>query len=283
MIIVKLTGGLGNQMFQYATGRRAAIKNQTNLFFDGSEFHTPVDTTRGYALWPFKIVASEWMKPKNFFARLFAPKLCMFREKSHDFDPEVLEISDNTYLDGFWQSENYFLDVQKAIRRELSLKVSMGKEAMVVLKKIKTCSNPVSLHVRRGDFAYRPITKKYHGFLSMDYYQEAVLQILSKTQKPVFFIFSDDPEWVKKHLRLKFPKIFVSGKTRDWEDLTLMSYCQHHITANSSFSWWGAWLGKNPDKIIVAPKRWFRCKEISTFGLLPPKWITLWKNHWYQS
>ena len=200
------------------------------------------------------------------------------REKHQHFDPDLLNASDYVYLDGFWQSEKYFSDIEEILRQEFTLKLPQSALFDQISEAIaSTC--PVSLHIRRGDMANNPETNRLHGTCSLDYYDRAVQHIAKHVSQPHFFIFSDDPIWVKEHLNLSFPSTLVSygSSLHDYEELHLMSRCHHHITANSSFSWWGAWLNPKPDKIVITPKKWFGdfADDHDTKDLIPDNWLRL--------
>ena len=137
--------------------------------------------------------------------------------------------------------------------------------------------NAVSLHVRRGDYAADPVVTSMHGLCPLDYYDRAVEYVLGRVSDPAFFLFSDDPDWVREHLKLRGSVSVVdhNGPDSGSEDLRLMSLCRHHIIANSTFSWWGAWLDPRPDKLVIAPKRWFADESLDTSDLLPAGWVKL--------
>lgn len=236
MVIVKLKGGLGNQMFQYAYGRNLALKRKTILKLDKSFLRRRFwqkalgVTPREYELGEFNIKA-EFAKP--------------------DFRPR---------LKGYWQNEKYFKDIRPILLKDFTLKKKTKN--FLKFKKLISGVNSVSIHVRRGDYVKRKVTGNYHGVLDLDYYRQAVEIIRKKVKKPRFFVFSDDPTISN-----------FSGLTNS-EELILMSLCKHQIIANSSFSWWGAWLNRNPAKIVIAPQRWFRAK-IDDFEIVPQPWIKL--------
>jgi len=295
MIITKLIGGLGNQMFQYAAGRRAAYVNNTELKLDISGYkHQKNLTKRQYLLNIFNIhekFASPieiflLTFPERFFIRkhltLFHKLTSRFCKQKYisqiplQFDQRALAIKNNTYLEGFWGSEKYFIDIKEIIYQEFCLKNKPDSFNEQIINKI-THSNSVALHVRRGDYVSDRKTHEFHGLCSSRYYFHAIKLITSKINNPHFFIFSDDLEWVKKNIKLKYPTNYVVhnyGK-QDHEDLRLMSNCCHNIIANSSFSWWGAWLNQNPQKIVIVPKYWFKDKSISTKYLIPKSWKRL--------
>lgn len=250
MIVIRLKGGLGNQMFQYAYGRDLSYRQKTVLKLDKSFLKNTIwqriigVTPRKYELGEFNIKA----------------KLTNKKYKNR--------------LEGYWQSEKYFKDIRKMICEDFTLKKESNN--FKKLAKIISQTNSVSVHFRRGDYAEKRKTKKYHGLLDTNYYQKALDIINEKVKNPHFFVFSDDPSWVKKNFKIKQPLTFISGsrKLTNSKELILMSLCKHNIIANSSFSWWGAWLNRNPSKIVIAPKKWFRAK-IEAKNLLPGDWIKL--------
>ena len=288
MIITKLIGGLGNQMFQYAAGRRAAHTNQTELKLDTSWFKNPNGAIqRDYLLNVFNIeeaFASEEKLNKfrgarqNVLIKLIASyyKRPYVKQRFSYFDKNILKVNDNTYLDGYWTSEKYFKDIEEIVRKEFTFKDKPDAVNQKMINSIKNCDS-ISIHIRRGDYIFDETTNKYHGVCGLDYYSNSVAMIVKKVKNPYFFIFSDDIKWVKQNLHLKFPCVYVDyniGK-KDYEDMRLMSNCHHNIIANSSFSWWGAWLNQYKNKIIIAPKKCFRDKSIDTTDLIPQPWIKI--------
>jgi hypothetical protein len=292
MIILKLIGGMGNQLFQYSMGRALALRNNTNLKIDISGFdnQSGITTPRKYALMYFNIkenFADEQeisnVKGGNvsdacsFFQKvgISKKKNSNIVEPSFNFHEEILHVGSDIYLDGYWQTEKYFKDAGDALRKEFTLKDEFSIENKEITKEIKD-SNAVSLHIRRGDYVAHAGTSKFHGICSLEYYTSATKHIAEKVKKPVFYIFSDDIEWVKENLKIDFPTRYVSdGILKDYEELMLMSYCKHNIIANSSFSWWGAWLNNNPEKIVIAPRQWFADTSIITSDVIPENWIKL--------
>lgn len=276
MITAKLIGGLGNQMFQYALGKKISIKRNAVFKLDKTLLEKSTlqklsgATVRGYELGEFNIkvqFAGFWEK-----IPLTKVKEILFNVK--DNLKRIEKIKGSIYLDGYWQSEEYFKDIKSTICRDFSLKIKSKN----FIKMAELISGPgsVSLHFRRGDYAKRRKTGEYHGLLSPDYYQKAVSLICESVKNPRLFVFSDDVNWVKENFKIRQPVTYISGscKLTNAEELVLMSLCKHNIIANSSFSWWGAWLNSNPSKIIVAPKRWFRAK-IKYDSLLPDDWIKI--------
>ncbi len=286
MIIVKLTGGLGNQLFQYALGRHLAIKNKCQFKLDITGFETY--KLHNYTLPYFNItemVASPleilWLKnPARRVLERFLPfsMRSYAEERGFTFDPNIFNVGSNIYIDGYWQSEKYFKEIEDIIRKDFTLKEPISEEAKRISEQIMK-SESVSLHIRRGDYAKNERTKKVHGLCSPEYYSQALAFILRKTANPKLFIFSDDITWAKTNLDLHdIPAVFVSDgndKVKNFEELYLMNLCKHNIIANSTFSWWGAWLNSNVGKIVIAPKRWFVDETKNTNDLIPETWIRI--------
>ena len=288
MIIARLIGGLGNQMFQYACARRAAYVRGARLKLDLSGFKG--FGLRRYALGDLNISAEiatedevrrfkrrahvESLLPRWLRKLLRDWRYSELREQSFGFDADVLSVTGNILLEGYWQSEKYFADIADIIRREFTLKASPDSANEALANLIESMS-AVSIHVRRGDYVADLDTHRVHGACGLDYYARAVQQIVQNEPHPHFFVFSDDPQWVKEHLRFPFPTVFVehNGPHRHCEDLWLMSRCRHNIIANSSFSWWGAWLNPNPAKIVIAPSQWFKLETLDTKDLIPEGWV----------
>lgn len=269
MIISQIVGGLGNQMFLYALGKSVALKNKTKFKIDISVYSNY--KLRKYSLNNLLIertVANliEIFLWKNFFK---------FQEKNFRFDKNVF-LRKNAYFVGYYQSPKYFEWIRGDLVREFSPKASASGKNFDAAKKIQK-ENSVSIHVRRGDYVSNQITNAYHGVCSLNYYKQAVEIIRNKVQKPFFYIFSDDKNWVKKNIKTGNAQVFVDWNNADnsFEDMRLMSLCKHNIIANSTFSWWGAWLNKNPNKIVIAPQKWFANKTIDTSDLIPHSWFRL--------
>jgi hypothetical protein len=198
-------------------------------------------------------------------------------ERAPGFDLNILtKTSRSAYLDGYWQSEKYFSDIQEVIRKEFTLKSGLSPQSLEVAKDIGG-NNSVGMHFRRGDYVSSDETRKYHGECSARYYEKCVKMVAKKVNRPHFFIFSDEPSWVTENLKINYPTTIVdhNGIEEDYEDLILMSRCKHFVIANSSFSWWGAWLGSFPNKIVVAPQKWFNDASLNTKDLIPESWIRI--------
>ncbi len=294
MIIVKLMGGLGNQMFQYATAKRLADKIQTTLLLDVSTYDNmaSIDTPRHYELSCYKISAKTAnehdlgrMLPQGYHAGLFYKitrrlgidkRLRPLGEPNKSFYDIMLRARDNTYIVGWWQNERYFKDVRKILLEEFEPK-EISSYSKQLLKMVKASSS-VSIHVRRGDYATNKNANKEHGLLPISYYERSIKFLRDRQAELRFFVFSDDIDWCKNNLRLGNRPVFVEGNVTDksHEDIYLMQHCKHNIIANSSFSWWGAWLNDNPGKIVIAPKNWFRNKASnSETEIVPRRWIRL--------
>lgn len=282
MIIVNLYGGLGNQLFQYAAGRQLAEKNHTILKLDIENYKT--DKLRSYSLHHFHIqeifctafdkkLINGKERVRKIFNKKRNPAICT--EQNLSFDKKVLELGNNTYLDGYWQSEKYFKPIEKIIRNECQLKQPASGINRMFEDKIQSL-NSVSIHVRRGDYVSDKNTHDCHGVCGSAYYQDAVAYLSAELNDPYFFIFSDDMEWTKANLTTgSHPSEYIDhNAAADYEDLRLMSLCKHHIIANSSFSWWGAWLNESAGKKIIAPKKWFQA-PVTNNDLIPEGWITL--------
>mgnify|MGYP003393751404 CR=1 FL=1 len=293
MIVSRVHGGLGNQMFQYALGRRLALHHGMELLLDLSFFdlkdrtHTP----RPFELDVFNVkyrraevaelrpfLQARASRIRRVRDRLF-PSLAnhpSFTEQGFGFDPRALTLPDNIYLDGYWQSENYFKDIEAALRADFTAAGPPNGANTVMADRIRG-ANAVSIHVRRGDYANDPTTHAHHGLCDHDYYVSAAQQTLRTHPDAAFFIFSDDAAWARENLRFDAPMTVVdhnNGLT-SFEDMRLMSLCKHHIIANSSFGWWGAWLNPDPTKMVIAPRQWFRDPGIDTRDLLPATWTRL--------
>lgn len=293
MIIVKLMGGLGNQMFQYALGRRLALERGVPLKLDLSWFDS--HDKRKFELDQFNIEAEiaareeiEKFPPfsRNRLLRGVYNRIerripyharIVFREQSTgDFDPRVLKINGNRVLEGYWQSEKYFSEIRGILLREFVFKYEQDAKSREMAEQIQK-KESVSLHIRRGDYVHDPLINQIHGLCSFDYYQKAVNYITEKMPNCHFYIFSDDHSWVCENFKLDYPVTLIdhNNASRNYEDLRLMSLCRHNIIANSTFSWWGAWLGTNPGKIVIAPQKWFNDVARDTKDLIPEYWVKI--------
>ncbi len=286
MIVTHIFGGLGNQLFQFAFGKALAARLGVELRIDTRYFDRPRPDE--LCLHHFSIQTPEverrGLPPMRhdgllpyLAGKLRGHRWTMFRETSLGYDPAAETLGDNTYLKGYWQTELYFRDHADLVRAHLQVVTPPTDENRQVMDEQDSCY-PVSLHVRRGDYVSNPKFNATHGTCDLDYYRRAADLIVERTRcEPVFFAFSDEPDWVRENLKLPYPMRIVShnGPEHNYEDIRLMSRCRHHIIANSSFSWWGAWLNPDPDKIVIAPRRWFADPGMQKHDLVPEGWITL--------
>lgn len=284
MIITKITGGLGNQLFQYAAGRALAEYHQTELKLDITDFSDY--KIRNFDLDSFHpkytFADKEEIKPftnRSFFQKIrdrsapFAQRR-FNREAFFHYDTNFFKYTPPLYIKGYWQSEKYFINYKEFIKKEL-----LFREKVIKNIKDKVISSggktPVSIHIRKGDYQNADALHM-HGILKNTYYKNAIAYINQKVINPEFYIFSDSVSLLKQDAFFKdFLIVSDNISHNHFEDLYLMSQCKHNIIANSSFSWWGAWLNNNPDKIVIAPKNWFNKGPKDTQDLYPEGWIVL--------
>jgi hypothetical protein len=292
VVIVQLIGGLGNQLFQYAAGRAIAHRRNVPLKLDISKYQNyPL---RKYALNDFNVAASIAQSSevahvtgsdRNPVYRRVSSRIqdwlpyyrrSVLVQQHRHFDPRVLKASRDVYLVGYWQSEKYFRGIEGVIRKELTLRETPDPVNEAMGRRINETAS-VSLHIRRGDYVSSLETARHHGLCSLEYYYAAVETLTRMVNQPHFFVFSDDVSWAERNLRLNFSVTYVkhNGKERDSEDLRLMTQCKHHILANSTFSWWAAWLCESPTKIVIAPRKWFESGNCDTRDLIPASWIQI--------
>jgi len=295
MIIVKLMGGLGNQMFQYAIGRKLALKYNSILKLDCSFLeekpNNPWYTLRNYELDVFSFEAefatSDDIKKvynqKPLFLDYLTSKIIgkpipyyrhsIIKEQGFEYDKNIFRSHKNIMLDGYWQSEKYFKDIAQIICQDFIIKDIPDEYNKNILQIIQS-TNSISIHFRRGDYVNHETTNKFHGICSIRYYKTAVEYIKQYVESPVFFVFSDDIDWVKSNFEIDYPIYFIDkNQTKSYEDLRLMSACKHNIIANSSFSWWAAWLNNYIKKIVISPQNWFNESSLNIRDLIPEMWI----------
>lgn len=296
MICIRLQGGLGNQMFQYALGRKLSYERDVELVLDTSLLKSKRidDTTRrSFELEIFEIKGHEATKNElgnvkpllskieNSLALKFKgtglQKENYFVENQSYFDKSIDKVGENCYLMGYWQSYRYFDSVESLIRQDFRFRKNLDKKSNSIANNIRN-DNSISIHIRRTDYVNNS-NHSIHGVCSLEYYMEAIEFITKNVSSPIFYIFSDDIEWARSNLRLNFKCEYISGNygSKSYIDMQLMSLCKHNIIANSSFSWWGAWLNENTDKIVIAPKKWFKDEKRNsmTSDLIPEDWIRL--------
>lgn len=289
MVVTNIIGGLGNQMFQYAAGRALSLKCETDLRLDISGFAN-YGLHQGFELQRIFNCDTEIASKTNvrkvlgwqslsFVRRIvLRPSMKKFRCKQFVVEPHfyywsgIRDLTGDCYLYGYWQSENYFVDVEAEIREDFTFKLPMQNNNAELAVHINNV-NSISLHVRRGDYLNNTAT---YALCSRDYYKAAIDYIAERVEQPHFYIFSDDIAWVKNNLKINFPHHYVDWNhgSESYNDMRLMSLCQHNIIANSSFSWWGAWLNSSSEKIVVAPKCWF-ANGSETTDMLPSSWVVL--------
>lgn len=293
MVIVKIIGGLGNQLFQYAFSK--ALENRTGfkVYHDVEDFSTDyklrkislqhfnvkinyadkdqsdqLKSAYNKALFKMHLISNGFLvKEKN---------LKYYAEQPYLFNEVAFSLNNGLYLNGYWQSEKYFSAIKDVIRSDFEILTPPSEGNLKFLDLIEG-SNAVSLHIRRGDYISNPSANKIYNICSLSYYESAMNYIAERVTDPVFFVFSDDMEWVKNNLRSRFKIVLVDENDGEsaYEDLRLMNKCQHNIIANSTFSWWGAWLNNNADKIVISPQSWFKEGTRSSNNLLPQEWITI--------
>ena len=231
--------------------------------------------------WTSKTACDCWMSrpPRRNLWRQRRKLLPYYRRRvvlerhPYQFDPRLLDIPAEAYLIGYWQNEKYFAPIADTIRAEFTLKQPLSAASAAVAREMEA-SEAVGVHVRRGDYAHNPGTRQKHGLCSLEYYQTCARQILRQHPRAAFYVFSDDPQWAAENLDLGGPRVLVdhNGPERDYEDLHLLSRCRHFIIANSSFSWWAAWLSNWPDKHVFAPKRWLASVQYDASDIVPAGW-----------
>jgi hypothetical protein len=285
MIILVLKDGLGNQLFQYAAAKCLAVQLNTTLKLDIDSFKK--NSLRNYALNNFQIeehFVSAFEKTlfriANGYSRLLnlaGINVRSFRyfKKELGFNPDFFRVKNNTCVEGYWQSPKNFEKIKDIVRLQFRVRTEPENKNRDYIQYMSETGS-VSVHIRRGDYVSDPTTSSIHGVCSLDYYRKAVSYIRAKVETPVFFVFSDDMEWVKGNLEFDGCEVqyIEHNGEKDFEDLRLMYSCKHNIIANSSFSWWGAWLNNNPDKIVIAPQNWFKSTHQNS-DLLPLEWHTI--------
>ncbi len=259
MITVNLRGGLGNQMFQYARARARAKDAPIALNVYELEHPAPGDTPRSFALGDFALSAYEIVRePRTIMQKI---KDRIMRALQPDW--------------GYFQSEHYFVSEAMRIRNEFSQRAALTGDAALIARKIQDTPIAVSLHIRRGDYVKNSEVLRNFGVCSPQYYERAIAHIQQALPSAHFFVFSDDIPWVRANLSIGDHTTFVEGKgLSDKIELALMSRCAHNIIANSSFSWWGAWLNTNPQKIVIAPTPWFD-RVAYNADIIPKSWIQI--------
>lgn len=293
MIIGNIIGGLGNQMFQYAAARALTYVRESPLRldiagFDGYGLHQGFELQQIFHVEPTLASAAEvravlgWRAAPVLKRILARPGLAKLRgsafvvEPHFHYWPDIRGVPATAYLQGYWQSEKYFADAAVILRSDFAFRQPLSKANAAWAERITRCT-AVSLHVRRGDYVSDPKTRAVLGPCSPDYYRSALRYVAERVATPEIFVFSDDIAWARDNLHIGFPCHYIDHNrgAESYNDMRLMSLCRHHILANSSFSWWGAWLNPRADKIVVAPARWFVGTERRLDDLFPKGWVTL--------
>lgn len=292
MVIIRLSGGLGNQMFQYAFGKALATSFGTELEIDCSLL---LDRARGkdyvyrdYDLSIFNVDESFTVQP-NVLRSIFRLKSSRIgkrlraflargkhyeKERHFHVDKRLLESpTDNTIYEGWWQSEQYFNTVKDEVRKDFTFKAPLMPEAAELNKRIQS-TNSVCLNVRRTDF----ISNSTLNATDLNYFLRAVEKIEALVETPHFFVFSDDVAWCEEHIKLEHPTEIVQHELKGpkfGNYLRLMTNCKHFIIPNSSFAWWAAWLCDFPNKQVIAPKKWFNDEQYDTSDVTPKDWMRI--------
>lgn len=294
MIYIRIWGGIGNQMFQFAAAQALALKHNTQiaLCLDRIEASKSSDgfTERDFELVNiFDLNDVKFVEPKevDYYITNDLPFLQKLKRKTKNFGLlyeknlsyhlEFENLPGTAVLDGYFQSEKYFKDYESNIKERFKFDQSrLNNKSTELIDNFP--KNALAIHVRRGDYVDKPEINKVHGTCSVEYYQQGVDHLKNQGVEQIL-IFSDDPNWVKQNLTFDFRTTYVDwNKGKDsWQDMFLLSKCRFFVIANSSFSWWGAWLAVNNDKVVVAPKRWFldENKERQTKDLIPASWIKM--------
>lgn len=291
MVIVNLIGGLGNQMFQYALGRSLSIKNDDELYVDISGFSDY--GLRNYSLSDFNCITNiasedlvrpflENRKRRHGLRKITYPisrykKYRFIKESAFEYQPYIMDLSGDLYFKGYWQSEKYFNSIREVLLGDFSLRDNPGCVYFSMLEEIESSRSSVSIHVRRGDYVTNPDAAQVHGVCSMSYYIRAVNYLKERFSGLRYFVFTDEPEWVARNFGFLGDYTLVSekGDLSDCQELLLMSMCRFNVIANSSFSWWGAWLNDNSDRLVLSPQRWFLDDSLCTKNLIPDAWVRL--------
>jgi Glycosyl transferase family 11 len=297
-VIVHIKGGLGNQMFQYAAGLAVARRTGSSLKLDTTWFDAYKN--RPFTLRAWHVNEAEATKNELEFFGVYIPEnrwmgrarrvrryllkrwlvSRIYNQPGHHYDPGIVVQTSPILLNGYFQSELFFSSIADEIRSVFRPREPMSGSSQAMLQTIESTEWPVALHVRRGDYVKNPGAYLVHGITSPDYYRRAIAMIDNLSGgRAHYFVFSDEPAAVLDVLGAMERRTLVSGNAdRPWEDVTLMAACCSNVMANSSFSWWGAWLNSHPDKIVIAPRRWFQPDTLlvlNTRDLIPDGWITI--------
>lgn len=289
MITQKIIWWLWNQMFQYAYIKALSLRNKQDFKLDVSEYKTYFrpyeleifDIEKNYAS-KKEIPFYENLYSKNKYFNFLLIQINWILKRlnpnhhieKYNFDKGLLNIK-SWYIQWYFQTEKYFKDFENEIRKDFEFIIPPSKKNQETIEIITNC-NSISIHIRRWDYITNSTTNEKHWTCSIDYYKKAIELIQFKITNPVFFIFSDDMDWVKENLKIeKAYYIDWNNADKNYEDMRLMSLCKHNIIANSSFSWWWAWLNKNSEKIVIAPNKWFNDNNRNYSDIIPENWFKI--------
>ncbi|MBN2091921.1 alpha-1,2-fucosyltransferase [candidate division KSB1 bacterium] len=280
-------------MNQFALGRCLSLKNNCELKLDLSWFDAMKSdcTYRTFKLNRFKLnmqtasqeEINDIKGQKNRFDKLkrvkakylrFKNQTYVIEKKNNKFDSSILKLHPPVYLEGYWHTHRYFIEAYNCLKKDFTLKDILVAPSSRTLDKIRSV-NSVSVHIRRGDYISNPSNLKRYGTVTLEYYQKCLEYISNQINDPHFFVFTDDFDWAKQYIKTDFPISWMDQKTpeKDCVDLWLMTNCMHHVIANSTYSWWGAWLASNPDKIVINPVKWNNTEKQYNRDRSPDHWL----------
>jgi len=304
MIITRLTGGLGNQMFQYAAGLALAEHLRTVLKLDVSWFSNDpayeahnryalsclnvteqfataeeVDRVRGHGFTRIEKISARLAKALSFdrYASQFSQPSNVHYEPGGGFYPEFFDQPDHTYLHGIWQSPRFFESIANLLRLHFSFRYPPQPRVAEAAAMIQTDGPSAAVHFRRGDYVRNPSFNKQIGVVSLDYYDRALALLREQAPDVKLYIFSDDIDAIEREFKPPVPHVFmrVTQPWHSYDKIRLMSLCDHAIISNSTFAWWSAWLNPNPSRLVFAPTPWFSGSEYSNADILPQSWNAL--------
>tara|TARA_Y100001968_G_C19448240_1_gene766694 strand:- start:277 stop:1158 length:882 start_codon:yes stop_codon:yes gene_type:complete len=286
-VIVRLQGGLGNQLFQYATGKSLSLRLGVQLILD-LNWYTDNSNFK-FILDRFQIYDSSWAPSKKIPRRIrnilyklseristIGLTLPVLKDIDFEFNHELLTIHRPVLLDGYWQNESYFIEYREQLLQLFEIKGEIDKCNNQLLNKIKN-SNSICIHIRRGDYITNTNAARINGVCSKDYYYRALNHLSMHIDSPTCYVFSDEPHWAKSNLEFDCETFFVdiNGMEKPEFDFLLMKSCKYFIIANSTFSWWAAWLSNYKHKKVIAPKVWFLNSILNTNMQLPESWLRI--------
>jgi hypothetical protein len=288
-ITTQIQGGLGNQLFQYATGKALSGRLRGQLLVDIDWFnHDWIDVTPREFLLPFLKVQLETTQVsppiqsprrwRRITQQILPLNPYVLKDRPYRFNPAITQFkpyaNQDIYLMGYWQSFRYFDSIRQDLIKEIRPINQLSAQYQIYLEKIKGCLSAM-IHIRRGDYVNLPVAAKVHGFLGLDYYQNGMRLLLENDIHTHFFVFSDDLDWAKANLPHQEKITYIETtdeKTAPIQELFLMTQCRRHLIANSSLSWWSAWLSVDQNPHVIAPKRWTNDIDKEWDDLLPSHW-----------